>query len=1211
MPSGTTVGSTPNPKTEATTVKTIRPATTATIGSNLTLSHASSTVTKVTSSEKDDEVVDVVSVSSTDATSKHTASDSVITTSLPTTGSAGTPHTAAGQVNPTDQPPATSVPNADANTKPTTAPVPAAVVTSTPISLPATSLPKTDTSVGLSIKDSSRNTDVIFTTWQSDPSSVRKVLTINSSMPIALNTTSYSAPAPFNTAIYSAATNTIPVSTSDVITNSAGVFKAGEASAPASVALKDAKEVDKSTHLNSSSMTTSVVNVVPSLTSDVVVTSPLQKDQTSPVIHQRNEDDIKRGTEGYALKREVTKETDSEGMESEKGSKRNNVNSNEKCASGIVEFSVKAERTVEAIDDQNKGIAFSKKESAQSVFANESKKEVNMEQKDGSSGDYEMEDDSISARVVVTEVSKDVISEVPFKNVAVEENEISKSEKAEHVEMHGKQGVLEEHRMSESEREKAAKDQEKQDVVEEHKMSESENGEAAEAQEKRDLMEEHKMSESENGEAAEAQEKQGVVEEDKMNKSERGEAAEAQEIQSVVEEDKMSESEKDEAAEIQEKQGVVEEHKMGESEKEETAEIQDKQGVVEEHKMSESEKEETAEVQEKQGVVEEDKMGESEKEETAEVQEKQGVVEEHKMSESEKEEASEVQEKKGDMEEPNVSESEKDEVAEIQEKQGVVEEHKTSESEKEEASEVQEKKGDMEEPNVSESEKDEVAEIQEKQGVVEEHKTSESEKEEAAEIQDKQGDMEEPNVSESERAETSERGSEDQEMAVDVDVKRVAETEEKAADQSETGGIAVKKDEPILVLEDKRVVSNVINDKQERELELSDGSNNCKPMESSGTVIGTKSDVISEGASEVCTMAKDRLNEKLKSPTLLSSSRSVGDVIAKLKENDFEVKASVESNVENPPLTSSDTQVVTSTVDTLTSDKRSLVEETQRILNKLLHKSESETKAPLSKSQNHSIPPAEPEVGPSTTLSSTAGTAPELKTVNPVLSAVSQLPTASITNSSLPTERNTVMPPLAQTKPVQIKVSVPSSSLHGGPTRLQVIGNKVESQQPVLAQQSMPTVQLPLLAPTVPSLSMPPLAHVQPLRPSTKAPTPAVPKLAASRPVAIAPAPASTQTGIPIGLAASQISNAAVLKALATGNAFQSGGIQIIQASPGQFIIRSNVTNTGNQQQNQRAVLLGNTAIMLSKVGTGGQADGSGNIQKTMQNIQAGNVDFL
>ena len=1187
MPSGTTVGSTPNSKTEATTVKTIRPATTATIGSNLTLSHASSTVTKVTSSEKDDEVVDVVSVSSTDASSKHTASDSVITTSLPTTGSASTPHTAAGQINPTDQPPATSVPNADANTKPTTAPVPAAVVTSTPISLPATSLPNTDTSVGLSIKDSSRNTDVIFTTWQSDPSSVRKVLTINSSMPIALNTTSYSAPAPFNTAIYSAATNTIPVSTSDVITNSAGVSKAGEASAPASVVLKDAKEVDKSTHHNSSSMTTSVVNVVPSLTSDVVVTSPLQKDQISPVIHQRSEDDIKRGTEGYALKREVIKETDSEGMESEKGSERNNANSNEKCVSGIVEFSVKAERTVEAIDDQNKGIAFSKKESTQSVFANESKKEVNMEQKDGSSGDCEMEDDSVSARVVVTELSKDVISEVPFKNVAVEENEISKSEKAEHGEMHGKQGVLEEHRMNESEREIAAKAQEKQDVVEAHKMSESENGEAAKTQEKRDVMEEHKMNESENGEDAEAQEKQGVLVEIEMSESEKGETAKAQEKQGVVEEDKMNKSERGEAAEAQEIQSVVEEDKMSESEKEEASEVQEKKGDMEEPNLSESEKDDAAEIQEKQGVVEEDKMGESEKEETAEVQEKQGVVEEHKMSESEKEEASEVQEKKGDMEEPNVSESEKDEVAEIQEKQGVVEEHK-----------------------ISESEKDEVAEIQEKQGVVEEHKMSESKKE-AAEVQEKQGDMEEPNMSESERAETSERGSEDQEMAIDVDVKRVAGTEEKAADQSETDGIAVKKDEPILVLEDKRVVSNVINDKQERELELSDGSNNCEPMESSETVIGTKSDVISEGASEVCTMAKDRLNEKLKSPTLLSSSRSVGDVIAKLKENDFEVKASVESNVENSPLTTSDTQVVTSTVDTLTSDKRSLVEETQRILNKLLHKPESETKAPLSKSQNHSIPPAEPEVGPSTTLSSTAGTAPELKTVNPVLSAVSQLPTASITNSGLPAERNTVMPPLAQTKPVQIKVSVPSSSLHGGPTRLQVIGNKVESQQPVLAQQSMPTVQLPLLAPTVPSLSMPPLAHVQPLRPSTKAPTPAVPKLAASRPVAIAPAPASTQTGIPIGLAASQISNAAVLKALATGNAFQSGGIQIIQASPGQFIIRSNVTNTGNQQQNQRAVLLGNTAIMLSKVGTGGQADGSGNIQKTMQNIQAGNIDFL
>ena len=498
---------------------------------------------------------------------------------------------------------------------------------------------------------------------------------------------------------------------------------------------------------------------------------------------------------------------------------------------------------------------------------------------------------------------------------------------------------------------------------------------------------------------------------------------------------------------------------------------------------------------------------------------------------------------------------------------------------------------------------------------------NESDKAEPVSAQKKQSTEEEHKASELEKGDLVERFNDSGEATMDVDVNRNAETGEIEAKQYLTTE-EVREPERS-ELEDREVTGSIVIKEEEIGEFISSSREECKPVIPglSGTHQGVKNSNSNESIPREFIPARDQSSERLSSPTLLSPTRSVRDVIAKLKENDFEVKASVESNIESlsvvshgSPVVSQSTQLVTTT-DSLIGDKLSLAEETQRILNKLLKKPDSETRTTVAVPQNHT--PATGALGIGSmpvvsSVSSVAGTVPDLRPVSTVFPTSSQLPVTPNTSKNFPAEHKATMPPLAQAKPVQIKVPIPSAPVHSGAAKLQVIGSKAESKQPVLTQQSMPTVQLPLLAPTVSSIPMPPLAQVQPLRPSAKVQTPAAPKLVTTRPVAIAPAPASTQTGIPIGLAASQISNAAVLKALASGNAFQSGGIQIIQASPGQFIIRSNVANTGNQQQNQRAVLLGNTAIMLSKVGAGGQvaAEGSVNMQKTMQAIQAGNGQF-
>ena len=399
--------------------------------------------------------------------------------------------------------------------------------------------------------------------------------------------------------------------------------------------------------------------------------------------------------------------------------------------------------------------------------------------------------------------------------------------------------------------------------------------------------------------------------------------------------------------------------------------------------------------------------------------------------------------------------------------------------------------------------------------------------------------------------------------------------------------------------------------------------------------VGTKNGVEVAGKNlQIVDPPTERMNERFSSPAIVSPTKTIGDVIAKLKENDFEAKTTsvpgTATEQTDSALVSGDTRSQGSNVASLTEspagERRPLAEETQRLLDKLLKKPEGmEVAGTPHKSQNHlAVSTALGLVSPAG-ISSTAGNVTASILSTSATKIVSPGATSTLSLSSLSTQAATVtsayqtlpivssaadlrtkMPVLAQAQPVQLKVPLPNTAIQGSHVTLSIVGSKTEAGQPMLAQPhvSVPTVQLPLLAPTGSALQMPPLAQVQQQKPVAKMPA-TTPKPTTSRPVAIAPAPTSTQTSIPIGIAASQISNAAVLKALATGNAFQSGGIQIIQASPGQFIIRSNITSAANQQPSQRAVLLGNTAIMLSKLGAGGQ-DATDNAQRTMQTLQAG-----
>ena len=365
-----------------------------------------------------------------------------------------------------------------------------------------------------------------------------------------------------------------------------------------------------------------------------------------------------------------------------------------------------------------------------------------------------------------------------------------------------------------------------------------------------------------------------------------------------------------------------------------------------------------------------------------------------------------------------------------------------------------------------------------------------------------------------------------------------------------------------------------------------------------------------------------KVSDEIKSP-LLSPNRTVGDIIAKLRENDFEVKSP-------PPIGDARAAVISPSKDLARSPqnsrksllkspiaeqpmmKKSLADETQRILDKLLGKNETEVAlgevmAPRGKDQSRLQSQSPVNKAGGSVSAAQLPSQQKFKTTSlpvPVTSSLldivqanmkSSIPkplaqtlTVSSSGRNLPipsasTEQRPQMPPLGPTVGLPSQVAMSQTQVTSA-TKLPTIGQQQGIPRPVLLQPQSSAMQLPLLAPSTSAIAMPALAQVQP-KPATKLPIPPI----GARPVAIAPAPVSSQGNIPVGLAASQISNAAVLKALASGNAFQSGGIQIIQASPGQFIIRSNVGAAGNQQGNQRAVLLGNTAIMLSKLGATGQ----------------------
>ena len=363
----------------------------------------------------------------------------------------------------------------------------------------------------------------------------------------------------------------------------------------------------------------------------------------------------------------------------------------------------------------------------------------------------------------------------------------------------------------------------------------------------------------------------------------------------------------------------------------------------------------------------------------------------------------------------------------------------------------------------------------------------------------------------------------------------------------------------------------------------------------------------------VKTMASDSLhteendNEGNSNPR--SQTKTVGDIIAKLTENDFGARMSTTA-------TETCSTSASQTADAYGSEyepSKALVDETQRILDKLLTKVDvhslylpdppkSVLKTDASSTQSSSLDtrnklPLESGVGVSGNAPLGMSTS-SAQTVT-VASANRDQPIPSISTDQKP-----------QPRPGDVSAPLTQTSAAGSAVKLAVLNSKSDLPKPVILQSQVPAVQqLPVLTPVASTAAKPALAHIQPKPPvKTLNLVPVTPKSTGPRPVAIAPAPTTAQSSIPVGLAASQISNAAVLKALATGNAFQSGGIQIIQASPGQFIIRSNVVSSASQQTNPRAVLLGNTAIMLSKFGAGGQlvVDGSQGTPKSSHVLTTG-----
>ncbi|XP_065066194.1 nucleosome-remodeling factor subunit BPTF-like [Rhopilema esculentum] len=348
------------------------------------------------------------------------------------------------------------------------------------------------------------------------------------------------------------------------------------------------------------------------------------------------------------------------------------------------------------------------------------------------------------------------------------------------------------------------------------------------------------------------------------------------------------------------------------------------------------------------------------------------------------------------------------------------------------------------------------------------------------------------------------------------------------------------------------------------------------------------------------TIASDSLhteeNDNQGNSTPRTQTKTVGDIIAKLTENDFGARMSTTA-------TETCSTNASQTVDACGSEyepSKALVDETQRILDKLLTKVDvhslylpdppkSVLKTEASSTQSSSLDTRSKlplDSGEGVSGNAPLGMSTSLAQTVTVASANCDLPIPSISTDQKP-----------QPRPGHIPAPLTQTSTAGSAVKLAVLNSKSDLPKPVILQSQVPAVQqLPVLTPVASSAAKPVLAHIQPRPPvKTLNLVSVTPKSTGPRPVAIAPAPTTAQSSIPVGLAASQISNAAVLKALATGNAFQSGGIQIIQASPGQFIIRSNVVSSANQQTNPRAVLLGNTAIMLSKFGAGGQlvVDGS------------------
>ena len=193
---------------------------------------------------------------------------------------------------------------------------------------------------------------------------------------------------------------------------------------------------------------------------------------------------------------------------------------------------------------------------------------------------------------------------------------------------------------------------------------------------------------------------------------------------------------------------------------------------------------------------------------------------------------------------------------------------------------------------------------------------------------------------------------------------------------------------------------------------------------------------------------------------------------------------------------------------------------------------------------------------------------------------------------------------VSQALPTAVRASTTPLLSNAAKTTLSTINKPISSDIPVSSQaisalqqkvQKLESKASAILNPppkltSIPKMPLPPLAKVSaPSMPTVAQKTLAQPTqstlIGGMRPmIPIAPAPVAAQSGMAVlnfSGANAQIANANIIQALANNQALQNAGIQIIQTSPGQFIIRAGTS--GGFQVTPGTVLMNNTAMMMPR----------------------------